>query len=125
MSLPFLSVTDIVVNLGVAGLAQRHKIASCVGAALGNRKDVVNLFRRCESSVLEAHLTQRMFRHIPIPDTFPGSSVFLVDIGGAFVLVIFIPLRFLVERTVLTVGPVRAAGEAARPFWFAWHKTSV
>ena len=41
-----LPVTNVVVDLGVAGLTETHQIVTCMSAAFGNRQNVVNLLHR-------------------------------------------------------------------------------
>ena len=87
----------------MAGLTKRHQIVAGVSSASRNREDMVDFLCRGETPFLEALLTERMFGRIPISDSFPGSSVLPVGVASAFVLVIPVPLRFFVKRTVLSV----------------------
>lgn len=78
--------------------------------ALADRKDVVNLLNRSESAVLNTHLTERMLLCVAVSDSFPGSSVGLVDFWGAFIFIVFLPCLFAVLLTVLSVCEVGATG---------------
>ena len=84
----FSSVSNFMMNLGVAGLTKAHEIVPCVSAAFGNGQDVVNFLYRGQPTFLEAHLTEGMLRRIAVTDAFPRSAVLAVDIGAALVFVI-------------------------------------
>ena len=84
----FSSVSNFVVDLGVAGLTETHKVVPCVSAAFGNGQNVVNFLYRGQPTFLEAHLTEGMLRRVSVTDAFPCSAVLAVDIGAALVFVI-------------------------------------
>ena len=71
----FLSVTNIMVNLGMTGSAQGHQIFSCVCATLRNRFDVMNFLCRNKPSVLLALFTERVLCDVSVADSFPGTAV--------------------------------------------------
>ena len=110
----FSSVSNFVVDLGVAGLTETHKVVPCVSAAFGNRQDVVNFLYRGQPTFLKAHLTEGMLCRIAVTDAFPCSAVLAVDIGAALVFVV--PAAFLhtVLFTKLSFTEVGAAGMRAR-----------
>ena len=83
-----LPVAEVVVDLGVAGLTEAHKVVPCVSAAFGNGQNVVNFLYRRQSTFPEAHLTEGMLRRVSVTDAFPCSAVLAVDIGAALVFVI-------------------------------------
>lgn len=117
----FSSVSNFVVDLGVAGLTETHEVVPCVSAAFGNGQNVVNLLYRGQPTFLKAHLTERMLRRIAVTDAFPRSAVFAVDIGAA--LVFIVPAAFLhtVLFTKLSVTEVGAAGVRAGSEWSLGH----
>jgi hypothetical protein len=55
-----LSVTHFKMNLGVAGLTERHEVALTMIAVLGDGEDMVYLLHGSQPSFLKAPLTQRM-----------------------------------------------------------------
>ena len=107
--------------LRVAGLAQAHKVVSCVSAAFGNGQDVVNFLYRSQPTFPEAHLTEGMLRCISVSDAFPRSTVLFIDVCAA--LVFIVPAAFLhtVLFTKLSFTEIGAAGMGAGPEWSFWH----
>ena len=108
-------------DLGVAGLTQTHEVIPCVGAAFGNRQDVVNFLYRSQPTFLETHLAEGMLRRIAVTDAFPRSAVLAVDIGAALIFVV--PAAFLHTMlfTKLSLAEVGAAGMRAGPEWSLGH----
>lgn len=117
----FLSVTKVVVDLGVAGLTETHEVVPCVSAAFGNRQDMVNFLYRCQPTFLKTHLTEWMLCRIAVTNAFPRSAVLAVDIGAA--LVFIVPAAFLhtVLFTKLSFTEVGAARMRARSEWSLGH----
>lgn len=100
-------------DLRVARLAQAHQVAGIVGAALGNRKNMMNFLDRCQPAFLEALLTQGVRRCVPVTDALPSPTVFAVDVRAALVLVVAVPVQLLVLRTEAFVGEPWTAGISA------------
>jgi hypothetical protein len=116
-----LPVAEVVVDLGVAGLAEAHEVVSCVSAAFGNGQDVVNFLYRGQPTFLEAHLTEGMLRRIAVTDAFPRSAVLAVDIGAALVFVVLAAFLHTVLFTKLSFTEVGAAGMRAGSEWSLGH----
>jgi hypothetical protein len=116
-----LPVAEVVVDLGVAGLAEAHEVVSCVSAAFGNRQYVVNFLYRSQPTFLEAHLTEGMLRRIAVTDAFPRSAVLAIDVGAA--LVFIVPAAFLhtVLFAKLSFTELGAARMRARSEWSLGH----
>lgn len=110
------------VNLRVTGLAQAHEILSCVSAAFGNGQNVVNFLHRSQPTFLETHLAEGMLRRIAVTDTLPCSAVFAVDIGTAFIFIVFAAFLCAVLLAELSVTKVGTAGMRARPQRFLRHR---
>ena len=104
-----LSVTNVVMNFRVAGLAQAHEVVPCVGAAFGNGQDVVNFLYRSQPAFPQTHLTERMLRRVSVPDALPRSAVLAVDVGASLVFVIFAALLYTVLLTELSFTEVGTA----------------
>ena len=117
----FSSVSNFMMNLGVAGLTKAHEIVPCVSAAFGNGQDVVNFLYRSQPTFLEAHLTEGMLRRIAVTDAFPRSAVLAVDIGAALVFVVLAAFLHTVLLTKLSFTEVRAAGVRAGSEWSLGH----
>ena len=117
----FLSVSNFMMDLGVAGLTQTHKIVTCVSAAFGNRQDVVNFLYRGQPAFLKAHLTEGMLRRVSVTDAFPRSAVLAVDIGTALVFVVLAAFFHTVLLTKLSFTEVGTAGVRAGSEWSLGH----
>ena len=118
----FSSVSNFVVDLGVAGLTETHEVVPCVSAAFGNGQNVVNLLYRGQPTFLKAHLTERMLRRIAVTDAFPRSAVFAVDIGAALVFVVLAAFLHTVLLTKLSFTEVWTAGMRAGSEWSLGHR---
>lgn len=116
-----LSVTHFKMNLGVAGLTERHQIAELTATALRHWSYVVNLLGWCQLSLFQTHLAQWVLTYVSAADLFPCSSVMLIGIGTAFVLVVTAPCRLLVFLAVLTDTQVRTAGKGTGTLGFRGH----
>ena len=94
----------------MARATQTHQIIRRVGAAFGQRTDVVNLLHGSMSAVFQALFAQRMLGHIFGADALPVASIPFP--GGWVALVFFVMLvgQLLVRRTVFSVCKFRAAG---------------
>lgn len=92
-----------------------------MGATLGERKNVVNLFGFSQNTLLVALLAERVGRNESIPDTLPGPPVTAVN--GWAAVVLFIPLGFQlgVFLTEPAIGQLWAAWVGAGPFWLLGH----
>ena len=92
---------------GVAGLAESDQVFSCVGAALGDRQLVVDLFSCNQPAFLLTQFTQRMLLYIAVTDTLPVPSVPAAH--RRITVVLFVPLGlclcvFLTEPAVCQTG---------------------
>lgn len=97
-----LSVSNLKMNFGVTGLAERHEVAPTMISALRNGEDMVYLLHGSQPSFLKALLTQGMRRSVTVADSFPASAVLLVRVGTACVFVILLRGKSLMLLTVLT-----------------------
>jgi hypothetical protein len=116
-----LSIIKFMVDLVMTRLAQGHQVIWRVPAALRYRQNVVDFLNRCEPPFFQAPLTQRMRRHILVSDSFPRSSVLLIDVGRAFVFVVLPARLCFVFFAVLPVTQVGTSGIGARALWLPWH----
>lgn len=110
-------------NLGVAGLTERHEVALTMIAALGNGENMVYLLHGSQPSFLKAHLTQGMRRSVAVADSLPGSAVLLVRVGTARVFVVLLcgeSLMLLAVLTALDSQPWTSACSAPAP-WSPRH----
>ena len=118
----FSSVSNFMMNLGVAGLTEAHEVVPCVSAAFGNGLNVVNFLYRGQPTFLKAHLTEGMLRRIAVTNAFPRSAVFAIDIGTALVFIVFAAFLRAVLFTELSVTKVRTAGMRAGSQRFLRHR---
>ena len=118
----FSSVSNFVVDFGVAGLTETHEVVPCVSAAFGNRQNVVNLLHRSQTTFLEAHLTEGMLRRIAVTDAFPRSAVLAVDIEAALVFVVLAAFLHTVLFTKLSFTEVGTSGVGAGSEWSLGHR---
>ena len=109
------------VDLGVTGTTEAHKVVPCVSAALGNRDFMMHFLCRNKSAFLFATLTKRMLCDVSVSYAFPCTAVLLVDVWGTLVLVVLFPCDGCVLLTVLPVSKVGTAGVRTRSFGSAWH----
>lgn len=116
-----LPVAEVVVYFRVAGLAEAHKVVSCMSAAFGNGQDVVNFLHRSQPTFLEAHLTEGMLCRIAVTDAFPCSTVLAVDIGAALVFVVLAAFLHTVLLTKLSFTKVGTAEMRAGSEWSLGH----
>lgn len=97
-----------------------------MGAALGERKDVVNLLGLGQNALLVALLAEGVGRNEPIPDAFPGPPVPPVDCWTTTEPFILLGFQFGVFLTEPAIGQFWATWVRARPFGFLGHEiTSV
>lgn len=116
-----LSVPNVVVDLGVAGLTKAHEVVPCVSAAFGNGQDVVNFLYRCQPTFPETHLTEGVFCRIAVTDAFPRSAVLAIDIGTTLVFVVLAAFLHTVLFAELPFTEIGAAGMRAGSEWSLWH----
>ena len=109
--------------LGVAGLTQRLQVTLCVGAAVLEWDDVVNLGRRSNPAVILAVDTQWVGCNEPVTDLAPRMVVTLVNLRVAPCPVVFgfRLLEISVGLAVAGVGQAWAARMFTRVRWFSWH----
>ena len=117
-----LPVAEVVVDLGVAGLTEAHKVVPCVSAAFGNGQNVVNFLYRGQPTFLETHLTEGVLRRIAVTDAFPCSAVLAIDIGTTLVFVVFAAFLHTVLFAELPFTEVGAAGMRAGSQRFLRHR---
>ena len=118
----FSSVSNFMVDLGVAGLTETHEVVPCVSAAFGNGQNMVNFLYRGQPTFLKTHLTERMFRRVSVMDAFPRSAVLAVDIGAALVSVVLAAFFHTVLLTKLSITEVGTARMRARSQRFLRHR---
>lgn len=92
-----------------------------MGAALRERKNVVNLFGLSQNALFVALLAEGVGRNEPIPDTLPGPAVAAAN--GWAAVVLFIPFGFQLGVFLAepTFGQLRAAWVRAGPLGFLGH----
>lgn len=95
-----------------------------MGAALGERKDVVNLLGLSQNALLIALLAEGVGRNEPIPDALPSPPVPPVDRWTTIEPFIPLGFQFGVFLTEPAVGQLRAARIRAGPLWFERHNYS-
>ena len=117
----FSSVSNFVVDLGVAGLTETHQIVTCMSAAFGNGQDAVNFLYRGQPTFPETHLTERMLCRVSVTDVFPCSAVLAVDIEAALVFVVLAAFFHTVLVTKLSFTEIGAAGVRAGSEWSLGH----
>gem|GEM_PF-4787575 len=96
-----------------------------MGAAFGERKDVVDFLHRRVLAVREALLTQWVFRHKLAADTLPATPISFFCIRVAPVFFILLGRQLLMRQTVSSVGQFRATLVSARFLGFIWHGVSL
>ena len=76
----------------MARLAEGNQILPCVGAAFGQRLDVVNFLRFDIAVLLQTQFAQRMGSGVAVADAFPCPAV--PALGFRIAVIFFIPLGF-------------------------------
>lgn len=92
------------VDLGMTGTAQTHKVVPCMSATLRNGLFMMHFFSRNKATFLLATLTERVLCDVSVTDAFPCTAVLLVDVRGTLVLVVLFPCYGGVLLTVLSVS---------------------
>ena len=105
-----LPIAQFAVQFRVARLAKTHQIALPVVAAFRDWNDVVYLLHGSKFAFLKAHFAEGMRRGITVADSFPTPAVFLVNVRGTFIFIVFLPCLFAVLLTVLSVCEPGATG---------------
>jgi hypothetical protein len=106
----------------VTRLTKSHEVALLIAAALGERKDVVNLFGGCQLALLLALLTERMSFDVAIADSFPGPAVTFVGLGVPLVLVVlFVHDLLMFSAVLLTLSEPTATGVGTGTLGFVRH----
>ena len=108
-------------NPGVAALAQGHKVAFVVRAAVCKRQDVVHFLRRCQPTFAFTLLTQWMCLNITSTNPSPCAAVSLIGVRITQVSVVLMFRNLPVLVAEPTVGQSAAAREGAGPLGFVWH----
>lgn len=101
-------------DLVVTGSAKGHEVVPGMSAALGNRNLVVDFFHWNQSPFFQASFTKRVLGSVTIPDAFPCPTIFLVNIRGAFVLVVLPPCNSNMVLAILSVCQFGTGGIRAR-----------
>ena len=122
LTAPRSPVAKVMVDLGVAGLAQTHQVIVPMRPALREGNDVMDFLHWNQPSFLQTSLTQRMRRSLAVADSFPSSAVLLVAVGGTSVPVVLSAGGSFMLLTVLPIREVGTAGVGAWPLWFPWHR---
>lgn len=107
-------ITALCMDLAMARLAQCNEVVPCMGAALSQRRAVVDFFCLHKLTFFEAHLTQRMLTHIAVTDALPCTAIASPGVRVAVILLIafgFLLLVFLAEP------PFRQLGTAGMRAW--------
>ena len=76
---------------------------------------------RNKSALLLTLLAERVLTDVSITDSFPGTSVLLVDVRGTLVLVVLSAGYGSVVGTVLSICKIGTAGIRTRSFGSCWH----
>ena len=87
----------------MAGTAETHEVISCVCATLGDGNFMMHFYGRDYLAVLLALFTQWVLADVSVTDSFPGTAVLLVDVRGAFILVVLFAGNSGMLLTVLTI----------------------
>lgn len=93
-----------------------------MGAALGERKDVVNLLGLGQNALLVALLAEGVGRNEPIPDAFPGPPVPPVDCWTTTEPFILLGFQLGVFLTEPAFDQLRAARVGAGPLRLLGHR---
>lgn len=93
-----------------------------MGAALGERKDVVNLLGLGQNTLLKALLAEGVGRNEPIPDTLPGPPVPPVDCWVTTEPFILPCIQLGVFLAEPAIGQLGAAWVGAGPLRLLGHR---
>ena len=121
LTAPRSPVAKLMMQLCVAGLAERHQIVIPMRPALREGDNMMDLLHRSQPTFLQTQFTQRVRRSIAVADSFPSPTVLLVAVRRASVLVVPFPGSSFMLLTVLPVREVWTAGVGAGAFWSLWH----
>lgn len=98
-----LPIPYFYVNFNVMMSAETHQITAVMRPALRHRHNVMDFLNWSEPSFLQAHLAEGVLRSIAVADSLPVTSVFLMDVRGASVLVVLALHQLPVFLAVLAV----------------------
>lgn len=118
---PFPATTFASRNLRMAFFAEGHQIAFHMGAALGERENMMYFLGWCQFSVLLALFAQWVGRDISITNPFPCAAIATLAGWITFMSVIVRRNNFLVFLAISPVSQSRTAGIGAGALWFVWH----
>ena len=92
-----------------------------MGAAVGQRNDVVDLLGRGEDTAFVALLAEGVGGGVSVADALPRSAV--APLGGGVPLVAFVAAVLLLSVFLAepSIGQVGTAGETAGVFWHPGH----
>ena len=92
-----------------------------MGAAVGQRNDVVDLLGRGEDTAFVALLAEGVSGGVSVTDTLPRSAV--APLGGGVPLVAFVAAVLLLSVFLAepSIGQVGTAGETAGTLGRLWH----
>ena len=114
------------VNLFMAGDAERHQIAFIVCTTIRNRSDVMHKRREDISPPLFAHLTERMPRQVTITNPAPRAAIPLVLIVPTREVLIVSLHNFFVRLTVtaFSIRKIRTACHSTGTLRLSRHHVS-
>jgi len=106
----------------VTGSTQAHEVSFGVGAAFGERYDMVDFLGGRQLVGFGTFPTQRVRGNVPVTDTLPRSAIAFACGRITVIFVVLLVSQFLVRFAVPSVCQRRTTGMATRTFWFLWHK---
>jgi len=115
------AVSQLSVNPGMTGPADRFQVADVMSSALRQRFYVVDSLCRSVSSYRKADLAERMLGTVGLSDGSPCFAVAFSGLGIALVLLVAPGLGFGVLFAEPSFGKLRASRERAWAFWSSWH----
>ena len=93
-------------------------------ASAGYGKNVMHFRCGSGSAFGQTFFAQRVRGNITVTDAFPCASVFFIDVGTAFILVILAAFLHTMFLTVLSITEIRATGVGTRSLGLARHAAS-
>ena len=109
------------VQLQMAGPAERHQVLFVVPPALRDWEDVVHFPHQRYAAFRQALLAERVLSGVVVSDPFPGAAVFLVDVRRALKAVVLPIHYYFVLFAVPFFCEPRASGVTAGALWFSGH----
>ncbi len=118
------AVTTFCMDTSVTAFTKCNEIAAVMGAALGERKAMVDFLGRNQHTLFVALLTEWMLLDIAVTDALPRTTIPTAYSRVSVVLLVALVLLAFMLRAKPTICQVGAAGMGTGTLWFSWQLAS-